>query len=245
MAKDSPAKTAAPKKPRRIAQMREVFRQSRTLDPRIGWWMLLAFLAVMGVAVAIGLWIGTPWLWYAVFMGIPLGALAATVVMSRRAERAAYRRLEGQPGAVGAALTSLRGTWFTSAEPVAVEAARSGTLTDAAMVYRAVGRPGIVLVAEGPETRAVKLLMTEKKRVERVAPGVPVVTYRVGTGDGEGIVEIRKLTSRVQRMRSVLGKQEVTAVNKRLRALGGMKLPLPQGIDPTRVRPDRKAMRGR
>ncbi len=241
MAKDTTAN--APKKPGRIAQMREVFTQSRTLDPQIAWWMLGAFVVTMAVALAIGFAFG--WPLYAAFLGLPLAALAATIVMSRRAERAAYRRLEGQPGAAGAALTSLRGGWFTSNDPVAVEAARSGTLNDAALVYRAVGRPGVVLVAEGPEARAVKLLAAERKKIERVASGVPVTTYRVGTGDAEGVVEIRKLTSKVQRMRPVLSKEEVVAVNKRLRALGGVKPPLPQGIDPTRVRPDRKAMRGR
>jgi hypothetical protein len=251
MAKDtpakpgSPAKAASPKKPGRIAQMREVFTQSRTLDPQIGWWMLLAFVVTLAVAMGIGLFFGTAGLIYAAILGIPLGALAATIVMSRRAERAAYRRLEGQPGAAGAALTSLRGGWFTSADPVAIEAARAGTLNDSALVFRAVGRPGVVLVAEGPQARADRLLAAERKKVERVASGVPVTTYRVGDGEGEGIVAIRKLTGRVQRMKPVLTKEEVAAVNKRLRALGGVKVPLPQGIDPTRVRPDRKAMRGR
>ncbi len=244
MAKD-PSTPAAAKKPGRLAQMRTVLQQSKTLDPKIGWWMALAFVVTMAVAVGIGLMFGSPWIWYAVIVGLPLAALAATIVMSRRAERAAYGRLAGQPGAAGAALTSLRGGWFTSAEPVAVEGARSGSFADAALIYRAVGRPGIVLVAEGPAVRAQRLLLAEKKKTERVAPGVPVTVYRVGEGKDDGVIEIRKLTSRVQRMRPALTKDQVVKVNQRLRALGGVKLPVPQGIDPMRVRPDRKAMRGR
>jgi hypothetical protein len=46
-------------------------------------------------------------------------------------------------------------------------------------------------------------------------------------------------------MRPELSKAEVDAVNKRLKALGGVKMPVPKGMDPTRARPDRKAMRGR
>ena len=88
-------------------------------------------------------------------------------------------------------------------------------------------------------------LLAEKKKTERVAPGVPVTVYRVGEGKDDGVIEIRKLTSRVQRMRPALTKDQVVKVNQRLRALGGVKLPVPQGIDPMRVRPDRKAMRGR
>ena len=38
---------------------------------------------------------------------------------------------------------------------------------------------------------------------------------------------------------------EVGEVTKRLRALGGVRLPVPKGIDPYRVRPDRKGMKGR
>jgi hypothetical protein len=46
-------------------------------------------------------------------------------------------------------------------------------------------------------------------------------------------------------MKPVLTKEEVSAVNKRLKAMGGLRPPLPAGIDPNRVRMDRKAMRGR
>ena len=242
MAKD-PSSTAAPKKPGRIAQLRTVLQQSKALDPKIVWWMAGAFVLTLAVIVGIG-WL-VNWPVYAAILGLPLAALAATIVMSRRAEGAAYAKLEGQPGAAGAALTSLRGGWFTSSEPVAVEGARSGSMADAALVYRAVGRPGVVLVAEGPEARAQRLLLAEKKRTERVAPGVPVTVYRVGSGKEEGVVEIRKLTSKVQRMRATISKDDVLKVNQRLRALGGVKLPVPQGIDPARARPDRKGMRGR
>ncbi len=242
--KDSPRKgTAAPKKPGRIAQIRQVFTASREADPNIGWWMLLAFLGVLVLAAAVGVLTGT--LVYAMLVGLPVAVLAATLVMSRRAERAAYQRIEGQPGAAVAALSSLRRGWFVEQQPVAAEAARAGDLSSAAMVFRVIGRPGVVLVAEGPPARAQKLLAAERRRVERVAPGVPVTLLRVGDGDGENEVAIRKLNKKVQRMKPVLTKDEVSAVNKRLRALGTLRAPVPQGIDPTRARVDRRAMRGR
>lgn len=243
-APDSKAAKGAPaKKPGRIKQLRAVLVQSRMLDPKIGWWMALAFVVTLGVIVAIGAFFG--WPVYALILGLPLAALAATIVMSRRAERAAYTRLAGQPGASGAALTSLRGGWFTDSEPVAVDADRASGVTGAAMVFRALGRPGVVIVAEGPQQRAMRLLAAERKKLERIAPGVPVTTLRVGEGEGDEVVDIRKLVSRVQRMKAVLTKAEVAAVHKRLKALGGVKMPLPHGIDPSRVRPDRRAMRGR
>ena len=243
MAKDPAPKDKTPKKPGRVAQVRQVFTAARAVDPQIGWWMALAFLGVLLVAVVIG--VLTHFLVFAIIIGIAFAALAATLVLSRRAERAAYRQIEGQPGAVGATLSSLRRGWFFDQQPVAADAARANNMASAAMVYRAVGRPGIVLIGEGPPARAQKLLAAERKRVERVAPGVPVVLLRVGDGDGEGEVGIRKLSTRVQRLKPVLTKDEVSVVNKRLKALGGMRTPVPKGVDPTKARMDRRSMRGR
>ena len=48
-----------------------------------------------------------------------------------------------------------------------------------------------------------------------------------------------------RRIPSVLTKDEVATVQKRLKALGGIRPPVPKGIDPMRARPDRRAMRGR
>ena len=78
-----------------------------------------------------------------------------------------------------------------------------------------------------------------------MASGVPVTLLRVGEGGTEDEVSIRKLANRVQRMKPVLTKDEVSVVNKRLKSIGGVRPPLPKGVDPTKVRMDRKAMRGR
>ena len=241
MAKD-PATTPA-KKPGRIAQVKQVFLSAKAVDPAIGWWMALAALGVLVVAAVVGIIFSA--LIYALIIGLPLAFLAATIVLSRRAERAAYKQIEGQPGAVGAALRSIRRGWYIEETPVAADAQRATDLQSAALVYRAVGRPGIVLIGEGPPGRAQKLLAAERRKVERVASGVPVTLLRVGDGGTEDEVTIRKLANRVQRMKPVLTKDEVSVVNKRLKSIGGVRPPLPKGVDPTKVRMDRKAMRGR
>jgi len=205
--------------------------------------MALAALAVLVVAAVAGILLNA--LVYALILGLPLAFLAATIVLSRRAERAAYKQIEGQPGAVGAALRSVRRGWFIEEQPVAADAQRATDLSSAALVYRAVGRPGIVLIGEGPSGRAQKLLAAERRKVERVASGVPVTLLRVGESGSEDEVSIRKLANRVQRMKPVLTKDEVSVVNKRLKSIGGVRPPLPKGVDPTKVRMDRKAMRGR
>jgi hypothetical protein len=240
--KDGDASSAPQeKKQGRLSQIRDVYRVSKQADPVIGWFMLLSFLVVFGVLLVVGFIVKLPWI-FGIF-GVLFGILAATIVMSRRAERAAYGQIEGQAGAAGAALTSIRRGWYTDREPVAADVARPGDINSAAMVYRALGRPGVVLVGEGPTARVQKLLATEKKRVERVAPGVPVTTMRVGSGENE--VPLPKLASKVQRLKPQITKDEMALVNKRLKALGGLRAPLPPGVDPMRARMDRKALRGK
>jgi hypothetical protein len=235
---------AEPKKAGRFAQVRQVFTAARGVDPLIGWWMALAALGTLLVMVLIGLLVDR-WIYFLI-LGLPLAALAASMVLSIRAKRAAYKSIEGKPGAAGAALSSLRRGWYFEQQPVAAEAGRAGDMASTAMVFRATGRPGVVLVAEGPTARATKLAESERKKISRIAgASVPVTVLRIGEGGGKDEVSIRKVTSKIQRMKPVLTKAEVTAVNKRLKAMGGMRPPLPAGVDPNRARMDRKAMRGR
>ena len=238
------AQSAEPKKPGRFAQTGQVFTAARGMDPMIGWWMALAALGTLVAMAVIGVLV-KHWVYFLV-LGVPLATLAATAVLSIRAKRAAYKSIEGQPGAAGAALSSLRKGWYFEQQPVAAEAARAGDMSSTAMVFRATGRPGVVLVVEGPAARATKLAESERKKISRIAgASVPVTVLRVGEGGGKDEVSVRKVASKIQRMKPVLTKEEVLAVNKRLKALGGLRPPLPAGVDPNRVRMDRKAMRGR
>jgi hypothetical protein len=247
MARKKSAKSTEPKKGgrfRQLGQIREVFTAARSVDPRIGWWMALAAIGALAVMVVIGLLVNMPI--YFLILGLPLAALAASMTLSIRAKRAAYKSIEGKPGAAGAALSSLRKGWYFEQQPVAAEAGRAGDMASAAMVFRATGRPGVVLVAEGPAVRATKLAEAERKKISRIAgASVPVTVLRIGEGGGDDEVSVRKVASKLQRMKPVLTKEEVAAVNKRLKAMGGMRPPLPAGVDPNRVRMDRKAMRGR
>ena len=231
-----PAKQDKPaKKPGRFAQLRAVFRMTRKSDPATVWWMALAFIGTIALAVIIGVLVDHPI--YVTVIGVPLAFLLAMLILARRAERAAYAQLAGQPGATGAALGALKRGWNVEQQPVAVDA-RSQDL-----VFRAVGRPGVVLITEGPLPRVNRLVDQERRRLGRVLPNVPV--HVVHAGDGENQVPLQKIGRKIQRMRPSLTKSEVSEVSKRLRALGAARLPIPKGVDPLRTRPDRKATRGR
>lgn len=221
--------------PGRIAQMRSVYAMTARVDPNVRWWLLLATLGTFVVVLGIGFALGHPV--YAGILGIGLALLAGMLVLARRAERAAYGQLEGQPGAAGAALRTLRRGWEVTEEPVAVDPRTRDT------VFRVLGRPGVILVSDGPPQRVGKLLDAERKRVARVLPDVPIHVLQAGGGADQ--VPLGKLPRRVMRLKPTLTKAEVAAVSKRLRALGRMRVPVPKGMDPMRARPDRKGARGR
>ena len=102
----------------------------------------------------------------------PSGVLAALIVFGRRAERAAYAQLEGQPGAAAAALGVLKRGWKVQ-NAVAVTKNQD-------LVHRVVGRPGVILVGEGNEARVRHLLGVEKKKHARVVGETPIYDIVVG-----------------------------------------------------------------
>ena len=232
--KNSDASVGTPTaKSRWYRQLWLAYRMTREVDPAVLWWMVSALVGTLVVFLVIGVLAKSLAFW--LIMGLPFGLLGATVILARRAEKAAYSRLEGQPGASLAALGTIRRGWEFGDEPVAVDPRTKD------LVFRGVGRPGIVLVSEGPAHRVGRLLDAERKRVARVASGVPITAIQVG--DGEGQVALRKLPRQVQKLKPKLTKAELAVVDKRLTALGTMKLPIPKGIDPMKARPDRKGMR--
>ncbi len=219
------ARDAAPDKPKRLAQIRQTYRMTRRSDPRIGWLTLGIFLVVVGVFVGLGLLLGTWWAW--LIFGIPMGLLAGAVFFGRRAEKAAYAQLEGQPGRAAAALGTLRRGWIVNQTPVAVTRNQD-------LVFRVLGRPGIILVGEGQPQRVRQLLAQERKRHARVAYEVPVIEVVVGDGPDE--VPLRRLVRHVNKLPRSIAPAEVTELNNRLRALTTMPVPVPKGPLPKNAR---------
>lgn len=219
----------------RLAQIRAVFGMVWRVDKPGIYLMVVSFLACIALGLLIGVLLKHPI--YVTVLGTMTGVMVAVIILGRRAESAAFAQIGGQAGAAGYALKSLRRDWNVEEQPVAVDPRTQD------LIFRAVGRPGVVLVTEGPLPRVRRLAETERKRMNRVLPDVPVMI--VNAGDGEGQVPLRKLSRAIMRKKPVLSKDEVSTVAKRLHALGAARLPIPKGVDPTRVRPDRRATRGR
>lgn len=214
----------APAKPSRTGQIKTAYRMTRQADPLVGWIVLAAFFLPFAAMLALGFVLGLEW--YLGILGVMLGILAATIVFGRRAEKAAFASVEGQPGAAAAALNMLRRGWTVTP---AVAVTRNQDI-----VHRAVGRPGVVLIGEGSSARLGNLLATEKKKVARFVPDVPIYDVQVGTADGQ--IPLRKVNRHLMKLPRNLKPYQVSEVNRRLKALGTMSVPIPKGPLPKGMR---------
>ncbi|RFS85471.1 DUF4191 domain-containing protein [Actinomadura spongiicola] len=211
----------AQERPGRLKQIRMVAQVLRQADPKALPIVFASALGTLVVVVLIGLIFDQLWFF------IPLGVLASLavgmIVFGQLAQRAQYKVIAGQPGAAAAILKNMRGNWTVT------EAVSGNRNLD--MVHRAVGRPGVVLVSEGPRNRVGPLLGAEKKRLSRAAQQVPIYDVQVGTDEGQ--IPVDRLQRHLMKLPRNLTKGQVAELNDRLQALPRSmqmpKGPIPKG----------------
>lgn len=234
--------TAAPKKMGKIKQFVQTYKIARKTDRWIGLWTLLSFV-VGGALGVLAFWFLPPRdasifkIIVLVLGAFAFGALAAVIVFSRRAQKAAFSQMEGKPGAAIAALSVLKRGWRTD-QMVAVN-------KNSDVVHRVVGPPGIVLIGEGNLNRLRPLMTNERRKHERVASEVPVHELIVGNDDGE--VPLIKLSKTVMKLPKAIKPAEMTDLLNRLKAIDAARpmIPLPKGPLPTSMKGLRGNLRGR
>lgn len=240
MAKDP--KPVDPDKMSRTKQFVETYRMASKSDPRLGLWILGSF--VLGAAVGFAVFFfllpasGILHAVISVVGALLLGTLLAMIVFGRRAQKAAYSQMEGQPGAAAAALRMLRGrSWKT--DPVIAFTKQQD------VVHRVVGPPGIILVGEGNPHRLKQLMLSERRKHERVASEIPI--HEVVCGNDAGQVPLAKLARHVQKLGRQVKPAEMTDVLYRLKALDANRsaIPMPKGPIPTSMKGMRGQMKGR
>jgi len=232
------ARSSAPeKRPGFFRQIVTLFRFTRE---EFAWlpWLLIGILGVgVGVGVLVGFLIPPFAIWSVVLWGVTgllAGILVALVTTTRLSNTAMYRKIDGMPGATGHVLsTALGRNWQGSDTPVGVNPRTQEA------VYRAVGRGGVVIVGEGARGRLTRLVGEERSKAQRVASGVPVTVLYVGHEEGD--VPIAKLASTIKALPRAIDRTTQAAVVKRIDSVSQSlaSLPIPKGIDPTRVRAPR------
>lgn len=198
----------------------------RWLGLEVAGFFLVPFIVLL---IPLLIWVN---LLTALLISIPAGLLGATYWFSRRAMRAAYSSIDGQPGAAAAVIQSLRGDWLVTP---AISVNRNQD-----MVSRVVGKPGVILVSEGPSARVQPLLATERKKTARWVPEIPIYELQVGNEPGQ--VPLLKLQSKLNKLPRNLRGGEVGDLRRRLDAVSqtGSGLPIPKGPMPTSARQVRR-----
>jgi hypothetical protein len=217
-------KSKAPKiKTPRFKTIRDAYAVTKSVKPWIGVVLIVTFLVVLAIGITLGFIFDHPV--YGGFVTIPVAVLAAMFLFTRVAGSAAYANIEGQMGAGASVLMAIRKGWTTT-PAVAVNRQQD-------MVHRSVGRAGIVLTGEGGFA-VRQMIQDEKKKSERFAPGVPITEIIVG--DEKGQISIRKLQKHVTKLPKKLSAHQMREVRARLKAVGGLSMPIPKGPLPKGVR---------
>lgn len=216
----------------------DVYRVTKRVYPWIGWVILGITLVLVAISLGIDIYLGSSWLSYLfhIIFAVGIALLANTFLLTRLANKAMYKQLDGVRGNVYAVLGSIKRGWTVEQEPVAFNRKQD-------LVWRIVGRAGIVLISEGPHSRVGELLREEEKKCKRVAQSVPV--HCIESGNENGQVGIANLLKTINKLKKTVGKEEVPVIANRLRSLQTRNLQMPKGIDPSKMKINRRALRGK
>lgn len=217
-----------------VRQIRETYKMAAQFDPALKWWLLGSGLVGILVGAVLSLFL-EPWFMWLI-MGILLGVTLAMFVFLRRVKRATYMKFEGQAGSAEIALGMLDKKKWLSTPAIAANKSFD-------VIHRTLGPGGLVLIAEGEQTRAKALLATEVKRHEQVAYGVKVVTVSMGNNAGQ--VPLDKLADHIKKLPKTLDAAKIAEIKQRLKAIDAMRarMPIPKG--PMNTKGARQSMRGR
>lgn len=216
----------------RLSTIRENYRMAREQDPKLGWILLGILVLGMALFIGLGAWTDNMLTW--VIVGLATTIMALSIVFSRRAMRAAYKSIEGQPGAAVAVVQNMTKAGWGITPAVAANKQQD-------LVHRAVGRPGVVLIGEGTSPALPGLMASERKRTQRFVAEIPI--SEIVIGEGEGQVRIAGLDKYLRKMPQVLAPGEVTTLRRKLEALTTMPVPMPKGPIPKNGRVPRGKLR--
>lgn len=252
------------KKQSMIKQIIQIFKFTYAEDKTMPWLVAGAFIApiILGIIIGIALhWTWLSWI-FLMITAIMLGALLGTMVLTNRADKVGYRRLEGQPGAAVSVISNIKGAGFSFPEqPIWFDPRTKDA------IWRGTGYNGIYLLGEGDYGRINRAMDRQERSIRGVTAGSSIPVYRLIVGNGEKQVKLSKLRRTILRCKSytpsnhkfawmnkihprrrfMLTKEELETLNDRLRTLQMKQgMGIPKGIDPTRPqRVSRRAMRGK
>jgi hypothetical protein len=202
-------------------------KRDRLFVPLVAAAVLLPLIAAV-VLVMLGLgWIYLP-------LGILVALVLVLITLNLRSTKAMMAEAEGKPGAAAQILETMRGDWRVT------PALASTTSFD--FVHLVIGRPGVILLAEGNPNRVRGLLGQEKRRLAKVIGNADLRDYVIGNEEGQ--IPLAKLRVTLMKLPRTITGKEVNALDTRLKALTA-RPQMPKGAIPKNMRPQNMPRGGR
>jgi hypothetical protein len=228
------AKAAEPEKVgfwQRIRQIGTVFtftaKRDKLFLPLVAGAVLIPLIvAVVLVTIGAG--------WFYLPTGILLALVLTLIVLNLRSNKAMMAEAEGKPGAAAQIIETMRGDWRVT------PALASTTSFD--FVHLVIGRPGVILIAEGNPSRVRNLLGQEKRRLAKVIGTADLRDYIIGNDEGQ--LPLAKLRVTLMKLPRTISGKEVNALDTRLKALTA-RPQMPKGAIPKNMRPQNMPRGGR
>ncbi|TSE01159.1 DUF4191 domain-containing protein [Skermania sp. ID1734] len=192
----------------RRKQLWQAFNMQRKEDKLLLPLMIGALVGAIVIFLVLGLIFDM--LTFLLPIGILLGILLAFVIFGRRVQSNVFGKAEGQPGAAAWVLENMQGPWRVT------KAVAGTTQMDA--VHRVIGRPGVILVAEGAPQRIKSLLAQEKKKTARLVGDTPI--YDIIVGNDEGQIPLKGLQKHLTKLPRNIDQKRMDSIESRLSALG-------------------------
>src|SRR5699024_3800017 len=193
-------------------QMWQAFQMQRKQDKALIPLMLLSILGMGLLFFLIGLLFNGQW--FMMILGLGIGFLIAMIIFTRRLERDMYKRVEDQPGVAGWAMDNQ----LKNSVGMAWKVEQGIAMTrQQDIIHRDIGNPGVVFVAEGNKNRLKPTITQLKRRVDKLAGGVPI--YQVYVGYSEDDVLVGKIRNHLIRLLRTHNNSQVYAVAHKIDAM--------------------------
>ncbi len=138
------------KKQGTISQIIQIFKYTQAEDRRFPWLCGGVFVAPIIVFVVLGVifkWHVFSWILFMI-LAVMLGVLFATMMLTKRADKVGYAKIEGRPGAAVSVLGNISKAGFNfPQEPVWIDPKTKDA------IWRGTGYNGIYLLGEGDYNR--------------------------------------------------------------------------------------------
>ena len=148
-----------------FSQIYRIYKYTHEYDKLLPLLLAIAFIAPIVLCLAIGF--ALHWQVVTLVMtaitAVMLGFLLFTIVLTKRADKVGYARLEGKPGAAIGILSSINKGGFTfPKEPIWVDPRTKDA------IWRGTGHNGIFLIGEGNYERVMTAMNRQEQSIKHI-----------------------------------------------------------------------------